>query len=137
MSKVDLSVHVSSLDSGTIYSCLPSLKDPKQRTKHCQQTPMTNEPHAQNTASPGNNKEAQPPSSTETANDEVRRQFEETIADEEDQEGDVVAIAREFQVDVHICNESRGDVGAVEKGEAEDNAEHGEDAEVDFPSVIR
>lgn len=96
---------------------------------------MSYEAHAQDTTSPGDDEEAQPPSSPKTADDEIRWQFEESVADEEDQQSDVVARAGKFKIDVHVRDVRRRDVATVEEGKAEHDAEHGKDTEVDLPSV--
>lgn len=94
------------------------------------------EAHAQDHAAPCDDEEGEPPASAQTTDHHVAGQFEEAVAGEEDEQGDGVARADvQTQVIGQTGDVRRGDVRAVEEGEAEDEAEHGEDAEVDLPSV--
>lgn len=95
------------------------------------------ETHGEDDSSPDNDEERQPESGTDFADDEVGWQLKDGITDEKDEECDGVSGADvEAQVFLQAGDVGRGDVGSVEEGECKDEAQHGEDVEVDSANKL-
>jgi hypothetical protein len=91
----------------------------------------------EHTSAPGNDQEAEPPTSSNPSNDIVGRQFEKAVTNEEDEKGNVVTRTGENEVLGHACDERRADVGSIEEGKSEDDTQHGKHSQVDLPPVIK
>jgi hypothetical protein len=73
--------------------------------------PVLSKASTNHTRAPRNGKESKPPGSADTSQDDVARNFEQEVGDEEDEQGDRVAAADvEFEFLVHAGNAGVGDL---------------------------
>lgn len=79
---------------------------------------------------PGCNKRSQVEGRAQSLHEDVHGNIQNNVGDEEDEQGDIVIAAGHVEVGLESLNSRIADVGAVEEGNDQEQAEHGHEVEI-------